>query len=214
MRYAAAGAGDLFRPKRLPAAILLQVEGFADSPMRDEAIHFVTTEDEQRFIDDEMDDLLHRGGTYAVTSRLRERDRRARGLLCLEPCEVQFSWRSTAAHSVTRIGFCLTHGAFFTSTAAQGQTLRAGVTIDCARLEPQGKIGMDEDAWWLHLYVMCSRATCMADMLLLRPPPRSLLERGPPPSVRKALASFEMKIGDSVAAAEALAAEFGFPLPA
>ena len=104
-RYAAAGAGDLFRPKRLPAAILLQVEGFADSPMRDEAIHCVTTEDEQRFIDDEMDDLLHRGGTYAVTSRLRERDRRARGLLCLEPCKVQFSWRSTAAHSVARIGF-------------------------------------------------------------------------------------------------------------
>ena len=214
VRYAAAGAGDLFRPKRLPAVILLQVEGFADSPMRDEAIHFVTTEDEQRFIDDEMDDLLHRGGTYAVTSRLRERDRRARGLLCLEPCEVQFSWRSTAAHSVTRIGFCLTHGAFFTSTAAQGQTLRAGVTIDCARLEPQGKIGMDEDAWWLHLYVMFSRATCMSDMLLLRPPPRRLLEKGPPPSVMKALAAFERKIGDSVAAAEALAAEFGFPLPA
>ena len=58
---------------------------------------------------------------------------------------------------------------------------------------------------------VCSRATCMADMPLLRPPPRSLLKRGPPPSVRKALASFEMKIGDSVAAAEALAAAFWFP---
>ena len=144
----------MFRPKCLPAAILLQVEGFADSPMRDEAIHCVTTDDDQRFIDDEMDDLLHRVDTNAATSRLRERDRRARGLLCLEPCKVQFSWRSTAAHSVTRIGFCLTHGAFFTSTAAQGQTLRAGVTIDCARLEPQGKIGMDAVAWWLHLYVL------------------------------------------------------------
>ena len=33
-------------------------------------------------------------------------------------------------------------------------------------------------------------------------------------SVMKALAAFERKIGDSVAAAEALAAEFGFPLPA
>ena len=92
--------------------------------------------------------------------------------------------------------------------------MRAGVTIDCARLEPQGKIGMDEDAWWLHLYVMFSRATCMGDMLLLRPPPRRLLEKGPPPSVIKALAAAERKIGDSVAAAEALAAEFGFPLPA
>ena len=108
----------------------------------------------------------------------------------------------------------MTHGAFFTPTAAQGQTLRAGVTIDCARLEPQGKFGMDEDAWWLHLYAMFSRATCMADMLLLRPPPRRLLERGPPPSVRKALAAFERKIGDSLAAAEALAGELGFSLPA
>ena len=69
-------------------------------------------------------------------------------------------------------------------------------------------------ARWLHLYVMFSRATRMADMLLLRPPPRRLLERGPPPSVRKALVGFESKIGDSVAAAEALAAEFGFSLPA
>ena len=33
-------------------------------------------------------------------------------------------------------------------------------------------------------------------------------------SVMKALAAFERKIGDSVAAAEALATEFGFPLPA
>ena len=110
-RYAAAGAGDLFRPKRLPAAILLQVEGFADSPMRDEAIHFVTTEDEQRFIDDEMDDLLHRGDTHAATSRLRERDRRARGLLCLEPCKVQIRRRTSAFHAVTRTGLCLARGA-------------------------------------------------------------------------------------------------------
>ena len=182
--------------------------------MAQEAIPFVTSDAEHRFIDNELNDLRHRRGAHVACWRLRARDRRARGLLCLEPSEVQFRWRSTAFHEVTRTGFCLTHGAFFTSTSAQGQTLRAGVTIDCARLEPQGKIGMDEDAWWLHLYVMFSRATCMGDMLLLRPPPRRLLEKGPPPSVIKALAAFERKIGDSVAAAEALAATCGFPLPA
>ena len=213
-RYAAAGAGDLFRPKHQPAGIMLQVDGFTDSPVNEEALDFVTSEADQRFIADDMDDLYRRYGAHVVSWRLQERDRRARGLLCLEPSEVQFRWKSTALHEVTRTGFCLTHGAFFTSTSAQGQTLRAGVTIDCARLEPQGKIGMDEDAWWLHLYVMFSRATCVSDMLLLRPPPRRLLEKGPPPSVMKALAAFERKIGDSVAAAEALAAEFGFPLPA
>ena len=67
------------------------------------------------------------------------------------------------------------------------------VTIDCARIEPgpSGKQGASDDQWWLHLYVMLSRATCMEDMLLLRPPPRELLarrnERGPPPHIRKSL---------------------------
>eukprot|EP00959_Pyramimonas_sp_CCMP1952_P132135 2762823-Pyramimonas_sp.AAC.1 len=41
--------------------------------------------------------------------------------------------------------------------------------------------------WWLHLYVMTSRATCMRNMLILRPPARECLERGPPASLRKAL---------------------------
>ena len=54
----------------------------------------------------------------------------------------------------------------------------------------------------------------MADMLLLRPPPRALLERGPPPGVRKALEHFQAKIEVSAADADALAAELGFELPA
>ena len=53
----------------------------------------------------------------------------------------------------------------------------------------------------------------VADMLLLRPPPRELLERGPPPAVQKALDLFDEKIAESVAAAEKLAVELGFQLP-
>ena len=112
-----------------------------------------------------------------------------------------------------RVGFSLKHADFFTSTAAQGQTFRRGVTIDCQRLEPQGKQGLEAEAWWLHLYVMFSRATRMEDMLLIRPPPRKLLESGPPESVRKALAVFESKTANSIAAAEALAATMGISLP-
>ena len=84
--------------------------------------------------------------------------------------------------AVKRAGFALTHERFLTSTASQGQTLRTGVTIDCARIEPNasGKQGASDDQWWLHLYVMLSRATCMEDMLLLRPPPRALLNRSLP----------------------------------
>ena len=60
---------------------------------------------------------------------------------------------------------------------------------------------------------MFSRATCMEDMLLLRPPPRELLESGPPVSVKKALERFEAKITESVEAAAALAEELGIPVP-
>ena len=49
---------------------------------------------------------------------------------------------------------------------------------------------MDDDVWWLHLYVMISRVTRMSDMLILRPPPRELLERGPPANVRAQLQRF------------------------
>ena len=73
--------------------------------------------------------------------------------------------------------------------------------------------GKSDDVWWLHLYVMLSRPTCMADMLLLRPPPRALLERGTPPAVQKALEQFEAKIEVSIVDADALAAELGFELP-
>ncbi len=70
-------------------------------------------------------------------------------------------------------------------------TPTAKVTIDCARLPPTGaETDMDDDVWWLHLYVMFSRATRMSDMLLLRPPPRALLERGPPANVREQLQKF------------------------
>lgn len=54
----------------------------------------------------------------------------------------------------------------------------------------------------------------MQDMLLLRPPPRQLLEAGPPAEVLAALAEFEDKVTDSTAAAALLAQTFGMQLPA
>ena len=74
--------------------------------------------------------------------------------------------------------------------------------------------GYDDWPRWLHLYVMFSRATCMDDMLLLRPPPRELLERGPPASVCEALKGLEQNIAESTEAAAALCAEMGLPVPA
>ena len=127
--------------------------------------------------------------------------------------EEEFSWRSSQTHNVRRIGYPLTHADYMTSTASQGQTIRKGVTIDCARIKPQGRQGMKDEDWWLHLYVMFSRATCMADMLLLRPPPRALLEGGPPPAVKKALEKFEERQTATLQKALELAAQYSCDVP-
>ena len=50
-------------------------------------------------------------------------------------------------------------------------------------------------------------------MLLVRPPPRELLERGPPASVRDALKRFESTERGTVAKAVLLAQRFGITLP-
>ena len=72
--------------------------------------------------------------------------------------------------------------------------------------------GMSDEDWWLHLYVMLSRATSMEDMLLLRPPPRERLEPGPPRNVKAALERFRKTIDDNRKAAEELARSLGFSL--
>ena len=126
----------------------------------------------------------------------------------------EFTWRSGSTHTVRRRGFTVTYANYLTSTACHGNTLRAGVTVDCARLEPQGMQGMKDDIWWFHIYVMLSRATQMEDLLLLRPPPREFFERGPPPSIVAALRQFEAKTLATEAAAEELARTLGIQIPA
>ena len=93
----------------------------------------------------------------------KKQEQRASGLLLYRPVESVFSWRSSETHTVRRTGFPLTHANYLTSTASQGQTIRTGVTIDCGRIEPKGNQGTKDADWWLHLYVMFSRATCMED---------------------------------------------------
>ena len=180
--YRAARPGCVFRPKMLPAAIVLKVDDFKECPV--------------------ASDLQ----LYALQVDT------ASSIFFLEPTEQTFTWRSSQTHHVRRVGFQLTHASYLTTTASQGQTLRKGVTIDCARIEEAGR-GMKEGDWWLNLYVMFSRATQMQDMLLLRPPPRSFLEDGPPSSVRAALIQFEAKAVSSRMEAERMASLLSIPLP-
>jgi hypothetical protein len=183
-RYIESEPGDLFRPKRMPTGIWLQVDKFEDSP------------------------------TWASLKDHVPEEKLARGLYCMPLMETAFTWESSSeTHSVKRFGFMLTHANYLTTTASQGQTIRVAVTIDCARIEPQGERGTIDDAWWLNLYVMFSRVTRMEDMLLLRPPPRALLERGPPASVREALRRFEKTEAETVADAILFAQQCGIELP-
>ena len=117
-----------------------------------------------------------------------------------------FKWR---AYTVSRTGFPCTHSRVRTSTACQGKTLRHGVIVDCARRE-SGAHPMEEEDWWLHLYVMLSRATSLDDLLLLRAPDADFLLRGPPADLRVRLAIFARRVRATRTRAEALARSFGF----
>ena len=184
-RYAATGAGELFRPRRLPAGIWLQLDEFEASPISADVKGLLT------------------GDTAEKLAKV----------FFLPAVQDSFSWTSSQTHVITRHGFTLTHAHYLTSTASQGFTIKTGVTIDCARLPPTGQQGMHDDSWWFHLYVMFSRATRMQDMLLLRPPPKEFLDRGPPARIVEALAKFEAKRLRSEREALKLAADLGIELP-
>ena len=168
LRYVRIPAGELFRPTYQMSGIWLQVDDFIDSPMGSEAQQFVVTEQDLQLYEAYAEGKEEaRYWAHVVAYKKRMQDLRARGLVCYEATEAEFTWRSSEVHTVKRAGFCLKHADFFTSTSAQGQTLRGGVTIDCARLEPQGDKGLSDTEWWLHLYVLFSRAACMEDPIVL-----------------------------------------------
>jgi len=78
---------------------------------------------------------------------------------------------------VIRWQFPLTHGMLRTAFAAQGLTLEGGVVVDLRRAG-----GLEDDDWWLAIYVMLSRARKLENLILLgfTPQVEELLRRGPP----------------------------------
>ena len=128
-------------------------------------------------------------------------------LVFVEPTQtlMPFKWRG---HSVTRVGCTLSHACVRTSTACQGKTLEGGIVIDCGRRE-DGAHPMSDDTWWLHLYVMLSRATKLENLLLLRPPDESIVSRGPPADMLRQLQVFDHRVQSCRASARALAQQLG-----
>ena len=78
---------------------------------------------------------------------------------------------------VLRWQFPLTHGMLRTAYAAQGLTLHGGVVADLRRAG-----GLQDDDWWLTIYVILSRARKLANLILVgfAEQVEELLRRGPP----------------------------------
>ena len=163
-RYRQCKGGELFSPEYLPSGLWVAVDGYQGCCG--------------------YEDLLTR--CTAHIENFQEAERLAKSFWFLPAEEVVIQLNSSQKYDVRRCGFRITHANFFTSTGSQGLTLREGTIIDCARL-PE----MDDENWWLHLYVMFSRVTTMDDMLLLRAPPREILELGPPAAIRTKVAQFQ-----------------------
>ena len=154
-RYLRTPAGEMFTPEYLPSGLLVSIKGYRGCTCWESFLPLC---------------LAHVGSPEKA-------EELARSFYFLEAEEVVVSY---SGHQVRRCGFRATNANCLTSTASQGLTLRSGTVVDCGRQKEK-----DDDEWWLHLYVMFSRVTSLSDLLLIRPPPRELLERGPPSGIAK-----------------------------
>ena len=78
--------------------------------------------------------------------------------------------------------FPLLHGMLRTAYSAQGLTLDGGVLVDLRRAG-----GLEDDDWWLAMYVMLTRARKLENLILLGMTDQveDLLRRGPPAYLRE-----------------------------
>ena len=91
---------------------------------------------------------------------------------------------------VIRWQFPLLHGMLRTAYSAQGLTLDGGVLVDLRRAG-----GLEDDDWWLAMYVMLTRARKLENLILLgfTEQVEELLRRGPPSYLRALTDKLEAK---------------------
>ena len=83
-----------------------------------------------------------------------------------------------------------------------------GVVIDCARRTGE-RHPLSDDAYWLDMYVMLSRATKLENILLVRAPEAKLLLQGPPKSLQQKLNTFNNRVTACKTKATKLAQDLG-----
>ena len=101
---------------------------------------------------------------------------------------------------VTRRQIPLTSAVHRTVQSSQGYTFRQGVIADL------GNLNSDPINYWLNIYVILSRAIALDNLLLLRCPPKSFFDSGPPKYLRDFLEHISMTEEKTVKAAKAAAA--------
>eukprot|EP00434_Breviolum_minutum_P037774 symbB.v1.2.033496.t1/scaffold4169.1/size43589/4 len=100
---------------------------------------------------------------------------------------------------VIRWQFPLLHGMLRTAYSAQGLTLDGGVLVDLRRAG-----GLEDDDWWLAIYVMLTRARKLENLILLGMTDQveDLLRRGPPAYLRELTDKLEAKGEASMGSAQ------------
>ena len=118
---------------------------------------------------------------------------------------------SSESIHVTRWNLPLTHAMVRTAMSSQGLTFNGGVLADLRRAG-----GMENDIWWLNVYVMLSRARKLDNLILvgLTPQIRALLEAGPPAYIRQKIQTLQAKSMSTLRHAERLASDMNIRIPA
>ncbi len=108
---------------------------------------------------------------------------------------------------VVRWQLPLTHAQVRTAMSSQGLTFPRGVLADVRK-----KGNMDDDIWWLNIYVMLSRARKLSSLILigLTDDVRKLMEIGPRKYIRFQMQRLQDKANSSMREAETLAKTMGF----
>ena len=117
---------------------------------------------------------------------------------------------SSESIHVTRWNLPLTHAMVRTAMSSQGLTFKGGVIVDLRRAG-----GMENDIWWLNVYVMLSRARKLENLILVGLTPRikALLEEGPPAYIRRNIQALQVKAARTAQRANRLASDMGLAVP-
>ena len=103
-------------------------------------------------------------------------------------------------------------------TSAMDRTIQSsqGKTFRGALIGDMGNMNNDRDSFWSAMYVLLSRVTRMDDLLVLRCPPKSFFDDGPPAYLKHFLEQLQGADGKLAAGrqrGDSLIAKYGWKVP-